>query len=174
MNITDQASWDEGLANNQDSYGACAYRYCERWANLMEERMVDAPLEEIAKQASHDANTEGITGFQYGCAVSILAHVWEHGEQLRRWHNLDRQIKDEGKKANESGGVLDPAEEDHSVRILQNTDCEEGADKIFDEIIDEEMGRPPPTLTMSFTRGAMAHLVRYVEAVVGLPGDQPL
>lgn len=45
----------------------------------------------------------------YGCAVSILSQVWIHGEELRRWHNLDSQIGTEGEKANESGGVLNPA-----------------------------------------------------------------
>jgi hypothetical protein len=45
----------------------------------------------------------------YGCAVSILAKCWQHGDQLRRWHNLKTQIRDEGERANESGGVLNPA-----------------------------------------------------------------
>lgn len=45
----------------------------------------------------------------YGCAVSALAKFWVHGEQLRIWHNLDIQIGNEGEKANESGGVLNPA-----------------------------------------------------------------
>jgi hypothetical protein len=35
--------------------------------------------------------------------------VWKHGEALRLWHNLKTQIRDEGEKANESGGVLNPA-----------------------------------------------------------------
>jgi hypothetical protein len=39
----------------------------------------------------------------------VLASCWEHGEELRRWHNLKTQIRDEGEKANESGGVLNPA-----------------------------------------------------------------
>ena len=44
----------------------------------------------------------------YG-AVSTLSKVWEHGEELRRWSNLDLQIGNEGEKANESGGTLNPA-----------------------------------------------------------------
>lgn len=55
------------------------------------------------------ANTDGITGFMYGCAVSGLAKFWKHGEQLRRWHNKDSQLGTEGDEANESGGVLNPA-----------------------------------------------------------------
>ena len=45
----------------------------------------------------------------YGCAVSILFQVWEYGDELRRWHNLDIQIGDEGDKANKTGKVLNPA-----------------------------------------------------------------
>ena len=49
-----------------------------------------------AKEASHLADSEGITGFMYGCAVSMLAQCWKHGEELRRWHNKDTQIGTEG------------------------------------------------------------------------------
>lgn len=66
-------------------------------------------LEDVANECSNEADTEGITGFMYGAAVSVLASCWEHGEELRRWHNLKTQIRDEGEKANESGGVLNPA-----------------------------------------------------------------
>jgi hypothetical protein len=34
---------------------------------------------------------------------------YELDEELRRWHNLRTQIGDEGEKANEDGGVLNPA-----------------------------------------------------------------
>ena len=64
---------------------------------------------DVANECSNEADTEGITGFMYGAAVSVLASCWEHGEELRRWHNLKTQIRDEGEKANESGGVLNPA-----------------------------------------------------------------
>ena len=47
--------------------------------------------------------------YGYGCAVSTLAACREHGEALRRWHNLRMQIDTEGARANESGGVLHPA-----------------------------------------------------------------
>ena len=66
-------------------------------------------LAECAKKTSHSADTEGITGFMYGVAVSVLAACWTHGEELRRWHNLDTAIGMEGEAANELGGVLNPA-----------------------------------------------------------------
>ncbi len=48
-------------------------------------------------------------GFMYGTAVSILSQTWKHGEQLRRWHNKETQIGNEGDIANEKGGTLNPA-----------------------------------------------------------------
>ena len=110
MKINDQAAWDKWVTANTDPYGKAIITYAERWAVLMEERMADgAPLTKIASQASHDADVEGITGFMYGAAVSVLATSWVHGEELRRWHNIDTQLVTEGEKANEKGTVLNPA-----------------------------------------------------------------
>lgn len=110
MKLKDAAGWQKGLDNNRDGYGAAVFKYAERWADLMEEAMAGgAKLRDVAKDLSHKADTEGITGFMYGAAVSILSQAWEHGEELRRWHNLDTQIQDEGERANESGGTLNPA-----------------------------------------------------------------
>ncbi len=92
-------------------------RYAARWANLMEKKInMGAKLEDIANATSHEADLEGMSGSTYGCAVSILSQVWKHGEQLRRWHNISTQLHNEGEKANESGGVLDPAS---SIIILK-------------------------------------------------------
>lgn len=108
--LKDDAAWKEGLANNQDPYGSGIYRYAAKWASLMErELLAGKKLTDIAKATSHKADEEGITGFMYGAAVSVLSLCWEHGEELRRWHNLDTQIGTEGERANESGGVLNPA-----------------------------------------------------------------
>lgn len=73
---------------NTDPYGAAAIRYAKRWADLMERRMTHGrSLAQVATATSHEADTESITGFMYGIAVSVLATSWEHGEELRRWHN---------------------------------------------------------------------------------------
>ncbi len=113
MNFKDneaKALWLKGLDNNQDPYGRATYVFAEQWADLMESRILEGEnLSDMASRTSHDADTDGITGFMYGCAVSTLSAVWEHGEALRQWHNLDSQIGTEGEKANESGGVLNPA-----------------------------------------------------------------
>lgn len=111
MKLRDEQGWNEyEEKNSKDGYSLAVITFSKRWANLMEQRMdAGEKLEDIAKETSHQADTEGITGFMYGCAVQGLACYWEHGEELRRWHNIDTQIRDEGVKANESGGVLNPA-----------------------------------------------------------------
>jgi len=105
-----EADWQKSLDNNRDPYGARLNEYANDWALLMEEQMANgAALEDIAKETSHVADTDGITGFMYSCAVSILSAVWIHGEDLRKWHNLKYQIGNEGEKANEKGSVLNTA-----------------------------------------------------------------
>jgi len=68
----------------------------------MEKEMADGKdVIDIADRTSHEADTEGITEFMYGAAVSILSSCWAHGEKLRVWHN---------KKYNHEGaGVVNPA-----------------------------------------------------------------
>lgn len=110
MQVKDTETWAMGKANNTDPYGARIYSYAEDWANFMEREMAKgATVAECAEATSREADTDGITGFMYGAAVATLAHVWAHGEELRRWHNKETQIGTEGDRANETGGVLNPA-----------------------------------------------------------------
>jgi len=100
--------WREN--NTKDFYSAGVVDFMERWAELMERALIEnQKIPDCAESLCHEADIGGITGFQYGCAVGSLACFWKYGEELRRWHNLDTQIKDEGERANESGGVLNPA-----------------------------------------------------------------
>lgn len=110
MNILNQTKYDNWKKNQGGKYGLAVFRYAEQWANLMEEKIINGEkLENIANQSSHDADTEGISGYMYGAAVFVLSECWEYGEQLRRWSNLDLQIGNEGEKANDEGGTLNPA-----------------------------------------------------------------
>lgn len=104
MNTSNQALWNEIVsANEGDGYGMASVEFAERWANLMEEKLAGgAQLADIAMSTSHEADTDGITGFMYGMAVSFLARTWIHGEALRRWNNKD--LGDEDAK-----GSLNPA-----------------------------------------------------------------
>lgn len=108
----DEAKWQEGIrAQKGQGYGLAVYTYAEYWARLMQKKMAEGyKLEAIADECSNKADIPcGITGFMYGCAVSSLANCWKYGEELRVWHNKKYQTKDEGDKANASGGVLNPA-----------------------------------------------------------------
>ena len=110
LELSDPVAWQEFVSKNQDSYGAGCVDYAQGWGRLMQARMAEGkPLAEIAEETSSLADVQGITGFMYGCAVAMLAKCWKHGEELRRRHNLKIQISNEGEKANESGGVLNPA-----------------------------------------------------------------
>lgn len=87
--------------NNLDSYGHACFTYAERWAELLEKKIEnEANAQEIiikyAEETSHEADTEGITGFMYGIAVSILSNCWKYGEELRKWHNKEYNWEGEG------------------------------------------------------------------------------
>lgn len=102
MKVKDLNRYNEWKEKNRDDYGACIFRYAERWANLMEQQLEQgAKLEDIAEKLSHEADVEGITGFMYGAAVAVLAKCWEYGEELRQWHNK--------RYGYEGNGVVNPA-----------------------------------------------------------------
>lgn len=110
MTLRDPDGWAKAKAANTDGYGGAVMAYAERWARLMEGAIAGgATVAGCARRTASVADVEGITGFIYGCAVATLAAVWIHGEELRLWHNTDSQLADEGDRANESGGVLNPA-----------------------------------------------------------------
>ena len=110
IGLIDQPAWDQFVAKNKDGYGAGVVRYADNWARLMQARLANGEsIADCADETSHLADGDGITGFMYGCAVSMLAKTWKHGEALRRWHNNKTQLGDEGDRENETDGVLNPA-----------------------------------------------------------------
>lgn len=87
---------------NKDPYSRRCVTYAEDWGRLMQAEMAKGKaLKDIAEPTSHQADTDGITGFMYGAAVSMLAECWVHGEELRRWHNKEY--------GHEGDGVVNPA-----------------------------------------------------------------
>jgi len=102
-----EEEWKAGRAKNTDPYGNACFVYADRWARLMQAEAKDytnidvVVLTGIADKASTEADIEGITGFMYGMAVSILSKVWKHGEALRKWHNKEYN--------HEGDGVVNPA-----------------------------------------------------------------
>lgn len=108
----DAAEWQALVEKNSgDGYSASTVGFAELWARLMEGQLAQGKtLEDVAQAMSTLADHKyGITGAMYGFAVGCLAHHWTHGEALRRWHNRTTQLGTEGDKANETGGVLNPA-----------------------------------------------------------------
>lgn len=111
FSTSDPDGWAACVATNStDGYSFECCRYAAAWAATMEREMAKgATVPDIAEKCASEADTSGITGFMYGAAVAMLAKFWVHGDKLRRWHNKETQVGDEGDKANESGGVLNPA-----------------------------------------------------------------
>lgn len=63
----------------------------------MEQEIKDgASVAEAAERTNHSADTDGITGYMYGQAVRLLSNYWEHGEELRQWHNQRLGYSGEG------------------------------------------------------------------------------
>ena len=87
---------------NLDPYGHGCFTFAERWAEMLEKKIDENPdnipniLVENADRLSHEADTEGITGFMYGAAVSILSKCWKYGEELRKWHNKEYNYNGDG------------------------------------------------------------------------------
>ncbi|MBQ8044515.1 MAG: hypothetical protein IJ272_10320 [Clostridia bacterium] len=77
--------------NSNDPYSFGVVTYAKYWAKYMQHlmRKHNKSVKDIAEQTSHVCDIEGITGFMYGCAVSILAEVWKYGDDLKSWHNKE-------------------------------------------------------------------------------------
>lgn len=109
MEFSDKDTWNAGLENNKDGYGSAIYSFAESWAKLMQYEINRLGLTNVnvsvlatfADHTSHEADTDGLTGFMYGAAVSVLSKTWKHGEALRKWHN--KEYNPEG------DGVVNPA-----------------------------------------------------------------
>jgi hypothetical protein len=101
-----EARWKElREINDTNFYGKAIADYVERWAELMEEKIVGncngvfpflkGDIKVVVEDTSHKADTEGITGAQYGIAVQVMGEVWLYGDALRRWHNGEFGVSDE-------------------------------------------------------------------------------
>lgn len=114
IELSDKNGWEKFRDSCGDdwSFSSKVFIYSERWARLMQFEMARGiDLEYVAETTSQDANfDEAVDKFMRSCAVSILSKYWKYGEQLRRWHNIEVQVDDEGEKANRCAGVvLNPA-----------------------------------------------------------------
>ena len=102
-----EQEYKDWYEKNSDPYGRACFTYAERWAGMMEKEIDESKenamkvIVDNAEKLSHEADKEGITGFMYGIAVSILSQCWEYGECLRKWHNKEYEY--------DGDGVVNPA-----------------------------------------------------------------
>lgn len=65
---------------NKDDYGRRCVTYAQDWAKLMQIKIYkDIPLtRELVYDLSHEADTDGITGFMFGAAKNVLRTTWKY------------------------------------------------------------------------------------------------
>ena len=113
--LKDEALWNKCVeVNKDDVYSARCVSFAHDWAIGMQSHIAaEMDAEQITKVIVLNAEAEatkadydGITGFMYSAAVSMLSQCWLYGEDLRRWHNKKYQIGEEGDRANEKPGAV--------------------------------------------------------------------
>lgn len=109
MPIVDQEAWQSWVDANKDAYGKCCVDVARRVMDILDKESGDFDCHKIICRADDEIEAGGITGFMAGCVAAMVSKVHSRGEEFRRKWNLDTQIHDEGEKANDSGGILNPA-----------------------------------------------------------------
>ena len=109
MPIMNQDDWKKHVDANTDSYGGACVNVARRVMEILDAEPGEFDPHTIICRADKETDTGGITGFMAGCVASMVSQAHSRGEEFRRKWNLNVQIGTEGKKANESGGVLNPA-----------------------------------------------------------------
>lgn len=109
MPISNTEAWDSWVTKNKDDYGKACVDVARKVMELLDDREGDFDTHAIICEADDAIEAGGITGFMASCVASMVSKCHSRGEEFRRKWNGDNQIGDEGDKANESGGVLNPA-----------------------------------------------------------------
>lgn len=108
MPITNQDEWDKWVEANKDPYGKACVDVARRVMEILDEGK-DLDTNKIINQADRDVDAGGITGFMAGCVASMVSQCHSRGEEFRKAWNIATQLCNEGEKANEGKGVLNPA-----------------------------------------------------------------
>lgn len=108
MPISNEENWNKWVDNNKDPYGGCCVMVAKRVMEILDE-VDEFDTHEIICQADNETKAGGITGFMAGAVATIVSTCHSRGDEFRRKWNSQCQIKDEGEKANEEGGILNPA-----------------------------------------------------------------
>lgn len=98
MEFKNKEIWDKAVeVNKDDFYGKGIIDFANRWALLMEAEIAKGfKVADIAHETSNKADTDGITGFMYGMAVTLLSESWKYGDELAAWHNNKYNHKGDG------------------------------------------------------------------------------
>lgn len=76
LELSDKEKWEKSRSMNSDGYGKAALDYAEGWAKLMQIEIDNGKsIEECYDYTQKGLGFFGITGFQFGCAVSVLSEV---------------------------------------------------------------------------------------------------
>lgn len=83
------SDWETYKRVNSEEYGRGIIRYATIWVQYMEylTKKYGMKMSEIWDRCSDLANVDGVTGFMYGAAASIISQVWELGEDFRKCYN---------------------------------------------------------------------------------------
>ena len=109
MPIIKEKEWNKHVEVNKDSYGKCCVDVTRQVMKILDDEPGDFDPHTIICRADDEVKAGGITGFMAGCVTSIVGQCHSRGDEFRRKWNKDVQIGNEGDKANEEGGTLNPA-----------------------------------------------------------------
>ena len=98
MNLKDEKSWNEWVANNTDPYGNACIKVARRVMELLDED--ETPLHNgyhpdihtahgLICKADEDTNAGGITGFMAGAVAQMVSVCHVRGDEFRKSHNGD-------------------------------------------------------------------------------------
>lgn len=90
LKATAVQEWQEcKRVNSKENYDRAIIRYIILWVQYMEylNQKYGMKISDIWDNCSYLANIEGVTGFMYGAAASIISQVWQHGEEFRKCYN---------------------------------------------------------------------------------------
>lgn len=75
--------------NKSDGYSKAVVDYGEQWMAVMERDLSSGAeiTPEFVIAASHEADTDGVTGYMSGAAASAITHFWRHGDAFREAYN---------------------------------------------------------------------------------------
>ena len=84
--------------------------FADAWARLIQLEMAQGmSLSDAAKATRNEAGFEPLTVGEYVYAIRLLADIWVHGKELRRWHNLKYLSVEEAYAADAQNSTVNPA-----------------------------------------------------------------